>query len=486
MSAHVEVVTADFRRHKIKVTPGTYLVDVLNEACQKHNLSSDKYLLKHKQKIVELAVPFRTSGLAPGAKLELVQKSNSPSIVSIALDVNGSRYTKKLPSDMTLWQVTRQFETVDKGLNITAKASEKTSNVGQVYHDAPVINIMGREYTAMEDLQKTLSQCGINSGSMVLRVSFRSTDKTLYDAMNEISQYLKDVEPTPSAGEKKPNPAPAPARTEPPMAPVAQIEREDAVKQEPTEAEAPPSSEPETVKNQGKDSEATTNLDPLQPASVFSAPSSATPVAARIQVDDSMYEPTIAHAQLHQTHLEARTRNTRLKSDAELAADAAEAAAKLAKITKVDVKIRFPDQTSAQWVVKPEHTGAFLYEAVRAVMAHPNQPFKLIMSGPNPTTIPDNTKRLIADYKFKARELLNLLWDGAVSADVRKSAFLKGNVASRAQAIVVPEVPRTAADDGGPSAGSSKPVKSEGSDSKADGEDIRKKIGKFFKLPGKK
>jgi len=46
MSAHVEVVTADFRRHKIKVTPGTYLVDVLNEACQKHNLSSDKYLLK--------------------------------------------------------------------------------------------------------------------------------------------------------------------------------------------------------------------------------------------------------------------------------------------------------------------------------------------------------------------------------------------------------------------------------------------------------
>lgn len=46
MSAHVEVVSTDLRRVKVKVTPGTYLIDVLGEACQKFNLSSDKYLLK--------------------------------------------------------------------------------------------------------------------------------------------------------------------------------------------------------------------------------------------------------------------------------------------------------------------------------------------------------------------------------------------------------------------------------------------------------
>jgi tether containing UBX domain for GLUT4 len=399
---------------------------------------------------------------------------------------------------MTLWQVMRQFETAEKGLNITAKASEKAGNAGQVYHDAPVVNIMGREYAAMEDMQKTLSQCGINSGSMVLRVSFRSTEKTLYDAMNEIGQYLRDVEPAPSAAEKKPDPTPTPAAAEPPTAPEPQPKAEptgDAVEQQPTQDDAPRAPEPAVETSPAKDSNAmevdkspaaATNIDPLQPASVFSAPSSSTPVAARVQVDDSMYQPTIAHAQLHQTHLEARTRNTRLKSDAELAADAAEAAAKLAKITKVDVKIRFPDQTSAQWAVNPEHTGAFLYQAVRAVMAHPNQPFKLITSGPNPVTIFDNNKRLIADHKFKARELLNLLWDGAVPAEVRKSAFLTSNIASRAQPIVVPEVPQTTEDDSGPSAGPSKPAKSEKSDSKADGEDIRKKLGKFFKLPGKK
>jgi len=46
MSAHVEVVSTDFRRAKVKVQPGTYLVDVLSEACKKLNLNSDKYILK--------------------------------------------------------------------------------------------------------------------------------------------------------------------------------------------------------------------------------------------------------------------------------------------------------------------------------------------------------------------------------------------------------------------------------------------------------
>jgi hypothetical protein len=46
MAAHVEVVSTDFRRVKVKVTPGTYLVDVLGEACTKLNLKSDKYELK--------------------------------------------------------------------------------------------------------------------------------------------------------------------------------------------------------------------------------------------------------------------------------------------------------------------------------------------------------------------------------------------------------------------------------------------------------
>lgn len=46
MSSHVVVIATDLRRTTIKVSPGTYLIDVLQEACRKMNLASDKYLIK--------------------------------------------------------------------------------------------------------------------------------------------------------------------------------------------------------------------------------------------------------------------------------------------------------------------------------------------------------------------------------------------------------------------------------------------------------
>lgn len=47
MSSNVVVISTDFRRATVKVSPGTYLIDVLDEACRKLNLQSDKYLLKY-------------------------------------------------------------------------------------------------------------------------------------------------------------------------------------------------------------------------------------------------------------------------------------------------------------------------------------------------------------------------------------------------------------------------------------------------------
>lgn len=46
MASHVVVIAADLRRTTVKVTPGTYLSDVLDQACKKLNLSSDKYIIK--------------------------------------------------------------------------------------------------------------------------------------------------------------------------------------------------------------------------------------------------------------------------------------------------------------------------------------------------------------------------------------------------------------------------------------------------------
>jgi tether containing UBX domain for GLUT4 len=46
MAAHVVVLDSSFRNVKIKVTPATYMVDVLQEACKKWNIDFIKYDLK--------------------------------------------------------------------------------------------------------------------------------------------------------------------------------------------------------------------------------------------------------------------------------------------------------------------------------------------------------------------------------------------------------------------------------------------------------
>ncbi|CRK41647.1 hypothetical protein BN1723_018851, partial [Verticillium longisporum] len=154
MASHVTVIATDLRRTTVKVNPGTYMTDVLQEACKKLNLSSDKYLLKHKQKQVDLSVLWRQAGLIPGAKLELVQKSNTPSAVSVALQLpspesnatpNG-RVVDKFSSESSLWKVLRQFETrvssQGKNLNLTARGVAQTTaggqtGSGQLFYETP-------------------------------------------------------------------------------------------------------------------------------------------------------------------------------------------------------------------------------------------------------------------------------------------------------------------------------------------------------------
>ncbi|KAM7207670.1 GLUT4 regulating protein TUG domain containing protein [Naviculisporaceae sp. PSN 640] len=515
MAAHVEVVSTDLRRCKVKVTPSTYLVDVLEEACQKLNLKSDNYLFKHKQRNVDLSCPFRTSGLVSGAKLELVRKSSSPSVVDIALQVEGEtgeKPTQKLPSDMTLWKVLRQFEAAEGSkLNITARSYAQTSSgdsgSGQLFYEKPVVIIMGKKYFRQEELQKTLSQCGINSGRSNIQVEFEKTDQTLFDAMQQIDRYINDVKPgEPDEARNKPLHTEPVAPAAPAVAPSDGSKKEEASSEQtqpepvpsPTADSGPTTEQPAPDAGSGDvmdvdpptaSVETSTSVDAhLQPTAVFSAPTSSTPAATKIYEDEAVYEPTIMHAQLRQQQLNQRAQNTRLKSDAELAADAAREAERLAKITKVEVKVRFPDQTSSQWEIHPDWTGSTLYQAVRGVMVHPELPFKLIMSVTR-TAIQDNDRRLIAHYRLKGRELLNLVWEDSVPEKLRKDKFLKTDVAARAQEVRIPEVPQDDKDDG-PSgeASSSKPPpeKKKGEHGNMDSEALKKKLGKLFKLPGKK
>lgn len=504
MASHVVVIATDLRRTTIKVNPGTYLTDVLQEACRKLNLSSDRYLIKHRQKQVDLSVPFRTSGLIPGAKLELVQKSNTPSAIQVALqvplpegrEIPGGRLIQKFPSDLTLWKVLRQFESGQasngRNINITARgvaqtASSSGNGGGQLYYEIPVLNIMGRELASFADFQRTLSQLGYNSGSVLIRLAYRKTEQTLFDAMAEIGQFFNEEEApaAPAATEKETKEASEKTQDTPMTESQPDPVEESILDQQPPEQEETPgSSADQPAKEDAMAIDNSQPSNPLEPVGVFLAPSGTVPAAALAEVEETDYTPSIAHAQIHQARLQEHSRNKRLLSDRELEDKAAAEAAKVAAIKSVLVKVRFPDNTSSDWQVGPAETGRFLYNAVRHVMANDDQPFHLVLPGTKTVVKNDDgpSSSLIKDYKISGRILVNLVWDDGVPPAVRKQPFLKSNVAQQGQQVKVPE-PLVVSDDKGK--GPALPTLQQPDKGEGSGDKIGKKIPKWLKL-GKK
>lgn len=507
MSSHVVVVSPDVKRVSVKVNPGTHMFDVLEEACKKLNLQVDKWSLKHQKRVINLSDQFRVTTLTPGAKLELVANSKTTSVVNIALRlpeaeakaIPNGRLTEKFRSDTTLWKMLRQFES--KGspsghtLNFTDRGIPQTSNgtqagSGQLYYEMPSLRIMSREISSLADFQKTLSQLGLTSGSHLIQLSFNSTDKTLNDAMQEISQFFKEEEKA-EAKEKSavagvasaqtdslldtPNPesvdstslqAPMIAETGAAASGGSQVVEPAQSESAPADAKAWPvdgqaekgvlqqsdameidGGNPQPQANGDEARDPDTGVSSLEPVSIFSAPTNSTPAAASVNVPDSVYTPTIAHAQAHQHNLQASAVNKRLKSDVELAAEAKAAEAKAAAVKKIDVKVRFPDETSAQWIFGPKDTGSTIYEAVRGVMANDSAPFKLVLPGvPSPLNLikdEDGVKHnLVRGYKMSGRVLVNLVWEDKVSQNIKKAPFLKDSLASQARKVELPQAPQ--------------------------------------------
>ncbi|KAI0389361.1 GLUT4 regulating protein TUG-domain-containing protein [Xylariaceae sp. FL0594] len=477
MATNVKVVGTDLRQVTIKVTPGTYLTEILEQACTKLKVPHDKFLLKHKQRQLDLSQTFRTSGLIPGARLELVVRANTPSVVNVALQLPApesglfpphGRVSDKLPSDFTIWQVLRQFESgkasAGKNLNITARGVTQINNgaqagSGQLYYEIPHVVIENRTLSSFVDFQKTLSQLGYNSGGVLIRLSFHRTDRPLADAMSEIEQYFKEdvpdsaAAPKPDDGraDKKPITTSQPAAEQSETqgstseAPVVSTQTvpQPTTTEEPSSTAQQPAPNPDAMDVDVDEEEKPTGR---RPVTIFSAPSGSTPAAALRADSEEDYTPDISHAKAHQRLLKSLGANKRLLSDQELEQKAAAEEARVAAVRSIKVKVRFPDNFSAEWEFGPDDSGASLYAEVRRIMANDSSPFKLLLPGARPLLIKDGdggdaANKLIKGYGLNGNTLVNFVWDDAVPADIRRQPFLKGSAANRAQQVVVPDVP---------------------------------------------
>ncbi|KAJ5542508.1 hypothetical protein N7535_004930 [Penicillium sp. DV-2018c] len=522
MSAHVVVIDATARRATIKTTPSKHLTDILQEACSKLGYNASQYSLKsvdvlflvpntmltlsflhrrHNRKQLDLSLSFRLSGLSSGAKLELVQLSRSPSVVTVGLQLPESeargapngRILDKFPSTTTLWLVLRKFEAGVAGggptRNFTSRAvpADGGDVAGRLYYESPVLQIMERELSSFTDLQKNLAQLGYNSGNVLIRLSFRRTEEPIEEAMTKIGEFFKSSEDESPSVNGAPAAAPAAGAADKPVPdtqPSGSLQPGSSNITGAADAGAPPVPATESV---------APAIDSGRHITVFSPPSEDTPSSAKLAYDESDYVPTIEHAKLHQKLLNESSRPKRLPTDAEIAAKAEEEAAKKAAIREVDVKIRFPDQSQVVAKFGPSDTGESLYDFVRGCLSPPfaSEKFNLTVPGltrsQHASTIPvSDKKRLIKDLGLAGRVLVNFSWaDNAASfVHERRAETLRPELRSQAQQLKVEQPPELKEEE--EVSGLSQQGSSKAQGDKPSGTRKPGGMPKWLKLPGKK
>ncbi|KAH8602650.1 hypothetical protein B0O99DRAFT_560133 [Bisporella sp. PMI_857] len=459
MASHVVVISTSFQRVRVNVNPGTHMADILAEACKTFGPKFSNYGFKHNNKLIDMSRKFRETNLTSGAKLELVIISKSPLPVSVALQLPDERLVDSVGSDTSLWQILRRFESKDKRkYNFTERAVTSTTNgkasgSGQLLYEQPILNILGKEVSNLVDLQKTLSQFGVNSGNVLIRLTFQKTERTFAEAAAEIDEYFKETTME-TATDRQPGITHDTSK-QTDSAQTQELEDQiekvhDARTNLSTQHHTPTTQNTETPPSMETTGQASVhseqNHDILgpngRPIKINKAPSGNTPTAAREVFNEMDYEPTKAHALSTLSRLQSESQNKRLLSDAELGKLEQE---KLAKInaTRISIKVRFPDQTSMTTPFESGDSAADLYTAVAGVIAAPNQPFILSTYGVG--DIPkDANKKLILDLKFSGNVMINFRWVDGVSQDIRTRPALKAEYAEKAVDLVVP----TPANDG--------------------------------------
>ena len=405
------------------------------------------------------------SGLSPGAKLELVAASRSPSVVSVALQLpqlepdGTARLTDKFPSNTTLWLVLRKFESAGGSRrNFTARSTPldeaQTSGSGRLYFETPVITALNRELSSFTDLQKSLAQLGVNGGSILLRLGFKKTGTPLEDAMSEIEQYFKDFE---KSGEQEQEAEgaedagtnlaveiqatttervpPATSETRLDVNPAA---GDQSLLSDTKPLEAGVLGDGTSISNSGNSVE-TVRGPSDRPIAVFAAPTSPIPKAASQKENDADFEPTLDHVKSHQRYLQANSRNKTLKSDAELATEAQTKAHKTAQIKEVEIKLRFPDQSQVSASFSNLDNARTLYEHAKGLMQNSYEPISLSFAGTKGRqTVPhDSEIKLISGLDLVGRVLVDVAWGDAASIEARTGPILKDEYRAKAQELPV-------------------------------------------------
>ncbi|XP_055245363.1 tether containing UBX domain for GLUT4 isoform X1 [Gorilla gorilla gorilla] len=165
----VSVLAPNGRRHTVKVTPSTVLLQVLEDTCRRQDFNPCEYDLKFQRSVLDLSLQWRFANLPNNAKLEMVPASRSregpENMVRIALQLDdGSRLQDSFCSGQTLWELLSHF----------AQTRECLQHPGGA---TPVCVYTRDEVTGEAALRgTTLQSLGLTGGSATIRFVMKRYD----------------------------------------------------------------------------------------------------------------------------------------------------------------------------------------------------------------------------------------------------------------------------------------------------------------------
>ncbi|XP_053767327.1 tether containing UBX domain for GLUT4 isoform X2 [Desmodus rotundus] len=397
----VSVLAPNGRRHTVKVTPSTVLLQVLEDTCRRQDFNPREYDLKFQRSVLDLSLQWRFANLPNNAKLEMVPASRGregpENTVRIALQLDdGSRLQDTFCSGQTLWELLSHFTETRFAMRQHNSAVGPEPGVSWSRSPASPAASLSAQRAAGSPLLPWDSM-GLSRGDVSQQDGAATSGAGCADNLGP-----KPVDAWAKPTSKEPPPAPfvpfsgggqrlggpcGSARCPPPP-PSARLPKSFSSPggpSKPKKLRPPPEPEPPVARD-------AVVCHPDREELLQDWP---------VELPDEFFEVTVDDVRRRLAQLKSERKRLEEAPLVTKAFREAQLKEKLERYPKVALRVLFPDRHVLQGFFRPSETVGDLQDFVRSHLGDPALPFHLFITPPK-TTLDDPTLTLFQAELFPA------------------------------------------------------------------------------------
>ncbi|XP_037849376.2 tether containing UBX domain for GLUT4 isoform X3 [Chlorocebus sabaeus] len=424
----VSVLAPNGRRHTVKVTPSTVLLQVLEDTCRRQDFNPCEYDLKFQRSVLDLSLQWRFANLPNNAKLEMVPASRSregpENMVRIALQLDdGSRLQDSFCSGQSLWELLSHFAQTRFVMKCCDPVDKTPGSLG-----SSVSSVSAGQAAASTSLP-------LESGEL------SRGDLSRWEDADTSGPCFKDTQ------EKQSTRAPAPAPFVPfsgggqrlggPPGPTRPLTSSSVTlpktlsspggPSKPKKSKSGQDPRQEQEQEQEQEPEPPVDLEPVDREPVVCHPDLEERLQAwPAELPDDFFELTVDDVRRRLAQLKSERKRLEEAPLVTKAFREAQIKEKLERYPKVALRVLFPDRYVLQGFFRPSETVGDLRDFVRSHLGNPELSFYLFITPPK-TVLDDHTRTLFQALPhldpLKCSSLTNGLAEGGMAPAVPAPAL---------------------------------------------------------------